>query len=120
MSLEISEQITWHFTHKSQDGKLRNLVDSMTWTIINNKLSNFASHTQNIRLCLAIDGFNPFSDLCTRYSCWPVILVTYNLPPWLCMTKEHLMLTLLIPRPKQPRNDIDVYLKPLVEDLKEL
>lgn len=30
------------------------------------------------------------------------------------------MLTLLIPEPKQPGNDIDVYLEPLVEDLKEL
>ena len=30
------------------------------------------------------------------------------------------MLTLLIPGPKQPGNDIDVYLEPLVDDLKEL
>ncbi|KAH0987638.1 hypothetical protein GBA52_014815 [Prunus armeniaca] len=30
------------------------------------------------------------------------------------------MLTLLISRPRQPGNDIDVYLEPLVEDLKEL
>ena len=30
------------------------------------------------------------------------------------------MLTLLIPGPKQPGNDIDVYLEPLVEDLNEL
>jgi hypothetical protein len=36
------------------------------------------------------------------------------------MVKENLMLTLLIPRPKQPGNDIDIYLEPLVEDLNEL
>lgn len=30
------------------------------------------------------------------------------------------MLTLLIPRPKQLGNDIDVYFEPLVDDLKEL
>lgn len=30
------------------------------------------------------------------------------------------MLTLLIPGATQPGNDIDVYLEPLVEDLKEL
>ena len=56
----------------------------------------------------------------SKYSCWPVILITYNLPSWLCMVKENLMLTLLIPRPKQPSNDIDVYLEPSVEDLNEL
>jgi hypothetical protein len=36
------------------------------------------------------------------------------------MLKEHLMLTLLIRGPKQPGNDIDVYLEPLIEELKEL
>lgn len=33
------------------------------------------------------------------------------------MSKENLMLSLLIPGPKQPGNDIDVYLQPLIEDL---
>ena len=73
-----------------------------------------------MRLGLAADGFNPYSNLSTAYSCWPVVLVTYNLPPWKCMSKENLMLTLLIPGKKQPGNDIDVYLQPLIEDLNEL
>ena len=30
------------------------------------------------------------------------------------------MLSLLIPGPHQPRNEIDIYLKPLVDELKEL
>ncbi|KAL0550079.1 hypothetical protein IC582_014577 [Cucumis melo] len=54
------------------------------------------------------------------YSCWPVMLVTYNLPPWLCMSKENIMLTLLIPCPKQPDNDINIFLQPLIDDLKLL
>ena len=49
-----------------------------------------------------------------------MILVNYNLPPWLCMSKDNMMLTLLIPGPKQPGNDIDVYLQPLINDLKVL
>ena len=49
-----------------------------------------------------------------------MILVNYNLPPWLCMSKDNMMLTLLIPGPKQPGNDIDVYLQPLIDDLKVL
>ena len=48
------------------------------------------------------------------------MLVTYNLLPWLCMNKENIMLTLLIPKPKYPGNDIDMYLQPLIEDLHEL
>ncbi|GJZ55050.1 hypothetical protein Tco_0610243 [Tanacetum coccineum] len=51
---------------------------------------------------------------------WPVILTTYNLPSWLCMKESSFMLTLLIPSPKSPGKDIDVYLRPLIEDLKVL
>ncbi|GJR57414.1 reverse transcriptase domain-containing protein [Tanacetum coccineum] len=51
---------------------------------------------------------------------WPVILTTYNLPPWLCMKETSLMLTMLIPDPKSPVKDIDVYLRPLIDDLKDL
>lgn len=117
---EMAEQLTWHDTHKSQDGMMRHPVDSLAWKNIDSNWASFASEPRNLRLGLSSDGFNPFGDFSSRYSCWPVILVTYNLPPSLCMSKEHLMLTLLIPGPKQPGNDIDVYLQPLVDDLKEL
>nr|GEX47181.1 hypothetical protein [Tanacetum cinerariifolium] len=51
---------------------------------------------------------------------WSVILTTYNLPLWLCMKESYFMLTLLIPGPKPPGKDIDVYLRPLIDDLKDL
>jgi hypothetical protein len=73
-----------------------------------------------VRLGLASDGFNPFKSMYPSYSIWPVVMVTYNLPPWLCMRYAFMMLTLLIPRPKQPRNVIDVYLQPLIDELKVL
>ncbi|XP_041026970.1 uncharacterized protein LOC121267174 [Juglans microcarpa x Juglans regia] len=80
----------------------------------------FAEDARNVRLGLASDGFNPFNNMSKPYSIWPVILVPYNLPPWLCMKERYLMLSLLIPGPKGPRNDIDVYLQPLVNELKVL
>ena len=48
---------------------------------------------------------------------WPVTLCMYNLPSWLCVKRKFIMMPVLIPGPKQPRNDIDVYLRPLVEEL---
>nr|GEZ07789.1 hypothetical protein [Tanacetum cinerariifolium] len=75
---------------------------------------------RNVRLGLADDGFNPFGNLSQAYSMWPVILTTYNLPTWLCMKESSFMLTLLIPGPKSPGKDIDVYLRPLIEDLKTI
>ena len=38
----------------------------------------------------------------------------------MCMKRSSFMLSLLIPGPSSPLNDIDVYLQPLIEELKEL
>ena len=54
------------------------------------------------------------------HSTWPVVMVVYNLPPWLCMKPEYTMLSLLIPGPHSPGNDIDVYLQTLIKELKAL
>ena len=49
-----------------------------------------------------------------------MMLVIYNLPPSLCMKRKYVMLSMLISGPKQPGNDIDIYLDPLIEDLKQM
>ncbi|GJY50506.1 transposon protein [Tanacetum coccineum] len=58
--------------------------------------------------------------LSSRHSTWPVLLCIYNLPPWLCMKRKYIMMSLLIQGPKQPGNDIDVYLRPLIDDMIDL
>ncbi|XP_010507016.1 PREDICTED: acyltransferase-like protein At3g26840, chloroplastic [Camelina sativa] len=66
------------------------------------------------------DGMNPFAIQNTKYSVWPVLLVNYNMHPNLCMKAENIMLTMLIPGPTAPSNNIDVYLAHLIDDLKDL
>ena len=39
------------------------------------------------------------------------------MPYWLAMKRKYMMLSMIISGPKKPRNDIDVYLTPLIEDL---
>ena len=97
---KMAEDLRWHFSNKSNDGKMRHPVDSVTWNVVDEKWESFATDPRNLRLGLATDGFNPFLTLSSKYSCWPVMLVTYNLSPMLCMKKENIMLTLLIPGPK--------------------
>jgi len=63
---------------------------------------------------------NPYGNLSSKHSSWHVLLVIYNLPPWLCMKCKYVMLSLMISGPRQPGNDIDIYLTPLVENLKML
>ncbi|CAL8174093.1 unnamed protein product [Prunus armeniaca] len=119
-SHEIAKSLTWHAARKSIDGQMSHPTDSPSWKLLDDKWSEFSNEPRNLILALSSDGFNPHSSLSSKYSCWPVILVTYNLPPWLCMKRKFMMLTLLISGPKQPRNDIDVYLEPLIDDLKSL
>ncbi|CAL2230503.1 unnamed protein product [Prunus armeniaca] len=119
-SHETAKSLTWHAARKSIDGYMSHPADSPSWKLLDDKWPEFGNEPRNLRLALSSDGFNPHSSLSSRYSCWPVILVTYNLPPWLCMKRKFMMLTLLIFGPKQPGNDIDVYLEPLIDDLKSL
>ncbi|KAM6594430.1 hypothetical protein CsatA_002133 [Cannabis sativa] len=119
-SERMAKDLRWHHNNKSNDGKMRHPVDSVAWELVNERWPAFSKEERNLRLGLSTDGFNPFSSLSSKHSVWPVMIVMYNLPPWLCMKKENILLSLLIPGPKQPGNDIDVYLEPLIEDLNTL
>ncbi|XP_059650294.1 uncharacterized protein LOC132296065 [Cornus florida] len=44
----------------------------------------------------------------------------YNVAPWKLMRDPYVFMPLLIPGPKSPGKDIDVYLRPLIDKLKEL
>jgi hypothetical protein len=68
---------------------------------------------------MSTDGMNPFMNSST-HSTWPIVLTILNLPPWMCNKQKYIMMPGLIPGLQQPRNDIDTYFRPLVEDLKEL
>ncbi|GJS92642.1 reverse transcriptase domain-containing protein, partial [Tanacetum coccineum] len=115
------KEMTWHATRKCTElGKMQQPVDGRAWKNFDTKYLDFKKEPRIVRLGLAADGFNPFGNLSQSYSMWPVVLTTYNLPLWLCMKESSFMLTLLIPGPKSLGKDIDVYLRPLIDDLKVL
>jgi hypothetical protein len=76
--------------------------------------------SKNIRFALSTDEMNPFSENRTVHSTWPVILTMYNIPTRLCHKRKYLVLSILIQGPKQAGIDIDVFLKPLMEDMAKL
>ena len=102
MSEETSSLMRWHKKERIRDGKVRHPADSLAWQHVNAKYEEFDSDPHNIRLGLASDGFNPFGMLNVNYTCWPVILIPYNLPPWLCLKQPYWMMSMLIPGPKSP------------------
>lgn len=120
MSQKTSKKMVWHKEKRIDDDYMRHPADSLAWKDFDSKFPWFANDPRNVRLALAADGFNPFGNLSTTYSMWPVIVAPLNLPPWDCMKQPFFMLSLLIPGKKSPGKDIDVYLQPLIEELKKL
>ena len=115
-----AKNLRWHVDGRKKGGFLQHPADGPEWKTINRLHKSFGDEDRNLRLGLCTDGMNPFGTLSSKHSTWPVLLTIYNLPPWLCMKRKYLMLALLISGPTQPGNDIDVYLAPLVDDLRKL
>ena len=66
-----------------------------------------------------MDGVNPYSLQNTNYYVWPMVVINNNIPPWLSMKNEHLMLALIVPGRIQVKN-MDVYLQPLINEFNKL
>ena len=111
--------MSWHAKSRSTDGVMRVPADSDAWKYVDSKWPLFAGEARNIRLGLAMDGVNPFGLCSSSWSTWPVCLVNYNIPPWLATKKGHLFLALIVPG-KYKVKTMDVYLAPLVEELRTL
>ncbi|XP_015054801.1 uncharacterized protein LOC107001164 [Solanum pennellii] len=120
MCSETFVAMRWHDTERLRDGNLRHPADGEAWKDFDSLHPDFANDARNVRLGLSSDGFNPFRTMSISHSTWPVMLMNYNLSPWTCMKLENIMLSIIIPGPSSPRNDIDVYLQPLIAELKEL
>ncbi|GKB33654.1 putative transposon, En/Spm-like protein, partial [Tanacetum coccineum] len=93
------------------------MEDSQAWRTIDEKFPEIAEDTRNLRLGISADGVDVNTGN-RHHSVWPVLTVIYNLPPWLCMKRKFINLSVLISG--YPGNDIDVFLEPLVDDLHTL
>jgi hypothetical protein len=119
--LAISKLLVWHHENKSTYGFVWHVADSKAWMHIDNKWPDFATNLRNIRFGLATNGFNPFSDKTCIWSTWLVMLLVYNLPPWMATKWFFMLLALLILGKEQVKSEnIDVYLQPLIDELQEL
>jgi hypothetical protein len=94
--------------------------DSDAWKALDNFDLEFARDVRNVHIGLATNGFTPFGENATSYSCWPVFVVPYNLPSSLCMKYEFMFLCLIVPGLDHPGPKLNMMLKPLIDELKEL
>ncbi|XP_021985970.1 uncharacterized protein LOC110882197 [Helianthus annuus] len=92
MCSEIAKHMTWHDEGRPKDGNLRHPADGQSWKDFDSLHPHFAKETRNVRLGLSSDGLNPFGTMSIAHSTWPVVLVNYNLPPWMSLKPGYFML----------------------------
>jgi hypothetical protein len=76
---------------------MQSVVHSKQWESIQGIDSRFTEKTTNLYAGMVVDGGNPFGNQSTRHSTWLVLIVLYNLPPWLVARQFFILLSLIIP-----------------------
>jgi hypothetical protein len=58
-------------------------ADGSTFREIEEKWIDFKDEPRNVRLSLATDGVNPFREIRSIYSVWPIFFINNNIPLWM-------------------------------------
>jgi hypothetical protein len=85
----------YYARNRSEYDVLRMPADGSLYKNIEERCPIFKEEPCNVRIPLAADGVNPFGELRSIYSVWPVI--NNNLPPWMSIKREHTMLAMIVP-----------------------
>ena len=110
----------WHDYHFVEDGEMRHCSDSPAWKHLNAMHPSFVVESRTVILGLCIDGFQRFRQSGSQFCSWLVILTPYNLPLEMCMKKQYMFLTVIVPGPRNPKDKLDLYLQPLISKLQAL
>ena len=120
---ETAMQMRWPTEGKRENKNediMEHPVDGDAWKALDNFDPEFAMDPRSIRFGLSTDGFTPFNTNASPYSCWPVFIIPYNLPPELVNKDEYTFLALVIPGPKHSRPKLSMFMRPLFKELKQL
>ncbi|XP_024634536.1 uncharacterized protein [Medicago truncatula] len=99
-SMHTAGHMTWHYYNKTDSEVMRHPCDRVAWQHFDKVHPDFANDPRNVRLGLCSDGFTAYNTASARpYSCWPIIVTPYNLPPEMCMTKPYMFLSCIVPGP---------------------
>jgi hypothetical protein len=76
----------WHWENRSSreggENLIRHPCDSKAWKHYHNNIdTTFQDDPRNVHFALVADGVNPFKQIRSSRSTWPVTLLNYNLPP---------------------------------------
>ena len=115
-----SEELRYraNYTHHQGfdvDGKIGDIFDGLRYK---NLLSNgFFYDKRDVALIGSVDGYQIFRQ--KTDDCWIVLMINANICPENRVKKENLMITAIIPGPKEPKF-FNSFMYPIIKELKEL
>jgi hypothetical protein len=123
LSKETMKQMRWHKEGKRETEDpdiMSHPADSEAWQTLDRFDPEFARDPRSVRLVLSMDGFQPHSNDSHLYSCWPVFMMPYNLPPDKCLKEGFIFLALVVPGPRELKKQMNIFLQSLFKELKKL
>ena len=87
----------YHGRNRRQDDVIRMPENGSTFRDMEEKWPNFKEESRNLRISLVADGINPFAQMRSIYTVWPIFVINNNIFPWLSIKREHIMLSMIIP-----------------------
>jgi hypothetical protein len=112
LSKETVKQMRWHKEgkHDSEDPDIMSYpVDGEAWEALHGFDPEFTRDPRSVHLDLSTDGFQPHSTDSSPYSYWPIFIMSYNLSPNKCLKQDFIFLDLVIPGPKEPKKQINIF-----------
>ena len=84
----------YHACNRSQDEIMHMPMDSFAFKNIEKIWPHFKEPC-NLKLLLVVDGVNPFGEMRSICLVWPIFLINNNLPSWMSIKREHIMLAMI-------------------------
>ena len=106
---------TWR-KRKPTEECMADVFEGKVWKeFLDSDKNEYFSTPGNLGVMLNVDWFQPYTH--TNHSCGVIYLVLMNLPREERFKPENVILVGIIPGPKEPKGDINSFLKPLVDEL---
>ena len=93
----IAQFMDYHARNRSQDDLIWIPADGSAFRYVEEKWPHFKEEPRNLRIYLAAYGVNLFADMRSIYLVWPICVINNNIPPWLSINRENIMLSMIIP-----------------------
>ncbi|KAJ1300030.1 hypothetical protein OPQ81_011150 [Rhizoctonia solani] len=121
-----AKKMSYRHQYTNNNGTIADIFDSLWYlelrdlfVVIDGKAMpyKYFQEAHEVALGISMDGTCPFKR--RNNTCWPILIINYNLPPEERTRIEHMICVGVIPGPKCPSN-INSFLQPLIDELCDL